>query len=100
MEVACAAPSRQVLRRVSVPPGTTLREVVEASGLEDDFPELQGRPLDVGVFGRRLDPETVARPGDRVELYRPLVADPRELRRARARSSPRRGGAGKRDGPA
>ena len=100
MEVACAEPSRQVVRRVSVPPGTTLREAVEASGVEGDFPDLGVERLEVGVFGRRLDPGTAVRPGDRVELYRPLAADPRELRRARARSSPRRGGPGRRGGRA
>ena len=86
VEVACAQPSRQVLKRVSVAPGTTLREVVEISGLHVDFPELGIERLDVGVFGRRMDPETTVRPGDRVEVYRPLLQDPKESRRSRARA--------------
>lgn len=86
VEVAWAEPSRQVLRKVSVASGTTLREVVEMSGLCADFPEAAKRRLDLGVFGRRMDPETLARPGDRVEIYRPLLADPKESRRTRART--------------
>ena len=77
VEVVWAEPSRQVIRRVSVAPGTTLRQVVEMSGLYADFPELAKRRLDLGVFGRRMDPETPVRPGDRVEIYRPLLADPK-----------------------
>lgn len=84
VEVAFAQPSRQVVKRVSLAPGATLRDAVEASGLDADFPELRTRPLDVGVFGRRMDPETAVRPGERVEIYRPLRADPKELRRSRA----------------
>ena len=93
VEVAWAEPSRQVLRHVSVPSGTTLREVVRAAGLEAEMAGSRGETLDVGVFGRRLDPDTEAQPGDRVEIYRPLQADPKELRRIRARmqSARRRG---------
>ena len=93
VEVAWAGPSRQVLRRVSVPPGTTLREAVRAAGLEAEMAGSRDETLDVGVFGRRLDPDTEVQPGDRVEIYRPLQADPKELRRIRARmQSEQRGG--------
>ena len=86
VEVVWAEPSRQVLRKVSVAPGTTLREVVERSGLCAEFPEAAERRLDLGVFGRRMDPDTPVQPGDRVEIYRPLLADPKESRRSRARA--------------
>ena len=86
VEVAWAEPSRQVLRKVSVAPGTTLREVVEMSGLCAEFPEAAERRLDLGVFGRRMDPDTPVQPGDRVEIYRSLFADPKESRRSRARA--------------
>ena len=85
VEVAWAEPSRQVMRRVSVPAGTTLREAVRAAGLHAETGEARGETLDVGVFGRRLDPDTEVQAGDRVEIYRPLRADPKELRRIRAR---------------
>ena len=75
-----------MLRTVSVAPGTTLRQVVERSGLHADFPEVGKGRLDLGVFGRRMDPETPVRPGDRVEIYRPLRVDPKESRRSRARA--------------
>ena len=102
VEVAYAQASRQVVKRVSLAPGATLRDAVEASGLDSDFRELRARPLDVGVFGRRMDPETALRPGDRVEIYRPLRADPKALRRSRARRqlATGRGGGGERRGPA
>ena len=90
VEIAWAEPSRQVLKKVSVPSGTTLREAVRASGLEAEMPVPSNAALDVGVFGRRLDPETVVQPGDRVEIYRPLQADPKELRRVRARVQSKR----------
>ena len=86
VEVAWAEPSQQVLRKISVAPGTTLHQVVEMSGLCADFPEAAKRRLDLGVFGRRMDPDTPVRPGDRVEIYRPLIADPKESRRSRARA--------------
>ena len=86
VEVAWAEPTRQVLRKLSVAPGTTLRQAVEMSGLCDDIPEAASRRLDLGVFGRRMDPETPVRPGDRVEIYRPLLADPKKIRRSRARA--------------
>ena len=71
-----------------------------ASGLDADFPDLAIEDLDIGVFGRRMDPETCVRPGDRVELYRPLLTDPKEGRRSRARaqSASRRKGARHRPG--
>ncbi len=56
------------------------------SGICADFPEVMQRSLDLGVFGRRMDSETPVRPGDRVEIYRPLLVDPKESRRSRARA--------------
>ena len=101
VEVACAEPARQIVKRISLSPGATLREAVEVSGLAADFPLLAREPLDLGVFGRRMDPETAVRPGDRVEVYRPLLADPRESRRSRARrqSTATPGGPGRRRVP-
>lgn len=84
VEVAYAEPERQIVRRVRVTPGATLREVVEESGLHADIPELSSEHLDLGVFGRRMDPQRTVQPGDRVEVYRPLGKDPKEIRRARA----------------
>jgi putative ubiquitin-RnfH superfamily antitoxin RatB of RatAB toxin-antitoxin module len=88
IEVAFAWPDRQLLIPVLVAQGTTVREAIEASGILDIIgardPEFALREDRVGVFGRRARWEDVLRDGDRVELYRPLLADPKEARRARA----------------
>jgi putative ubiquitin-RnfH superfamily antitoxin RatB of RatAB toxin-antitoxin module len=82
IEVVYALPGRQVLRRVSLPEGSTVEDAVRASGLPAEFPEID--PARVGIYGKSVPPDTILRDGDRVELYRPLKADPKEIRRARA----------------
>ncbi|WP_017904113.1 RnfH family protein [Pseudomonas asplenii] len=86
IEVVYAEVGRQCLLEVSVPVGTTLRAAVGLSGMAEQFPgvDLSGCPL--GIFGKVVnDPEvrTVVE-GDRIEIYRPLLADPKEVRRLRA----------------
>jgi len=87
VEVVHATPERQLLVALVVPKGTTLLEAIERSGIREEFPDLvveQGR---VGIFGRKMPPETPLRDGDRVEIYRPLIADPKDARRRRAQAS-------------
>ena len=84
VEVAHARPDRQVLLSVSVPVGTTLIEAVELSGIRDEFQDLDVNSARVGIFGIKAGFEDQLRPGDRVEIYRPLIADPKESRRKRA----------------
>lgn len=90
IEVVYAGPDRQWRVPLKVPAGTTVIEAIEASGLRSRIPMLALDPTSVGVFGRRVAPETPLRDGDRVEIYRPLRADPKELRRARAAEARRR----------
>ena len=90
--VVYAAPGGTWQRTVSVPLGATLADAVAASGVLADNPELRSRPLDLGVFGRPWPPDRVLRDGDRVEIYRPLVVDPKEARRVRAEVRRRRKG--------
>jgi putative ubiquitin-RnfH superfamily antitoxin RatB of RatAB toxin-antitoxin module len=85
VEVAHATPGKQVLRSLRVHPGTTLAQAIELSGIRDEFPGLEIGADDVGIFSRRVGLDHVLRPGDRVEIYRPLIADPKEVRRERAR---------------
>lgn len=85
VEVAYAGPGGQAVIPLQVPAGTTVMAAIERSGLLERFPEIDWAVNTVGVFGRRVDPVAVVRDGDRVEIYRPLAADPREARRARAR---------------
>ncbi|MEG3011674.1 MAG: RnfH family protein [Pseudomonas sp.] len=86
IEVVYAAVDRQVLRAVSVPEGTTVRDALLKSGIGDEFPELDLAECPVGIFGKVIaDPEVrLIQAGDRIEIYRPLLADPKEVRRLRA----------------
>jgi putative ubiquitin-RnfH superfamily antitoxin RatB of RatAB toxin-antitoxin module len=84
VEVAHARPDKQLLLQLEVPAGTTLLEAIELSGITAEFPALEVDPARVGIFGVRARFEDVLRPGDRVEIYRPLIADPKEARRKRA----------------
>ena len=86
IEVVYAAVDRQVLRAVSVPEGATVRDALLKSGIGDEFPELDLAACPVGIFGKVIaDPEVrLIQAGDRIEIYRPLLADPKEVRRLRA----------------
>ena len=78
VEVVYALAQREECVRVRVPEGATVREVLEESGL---LPLARGA---VGIFGRVVEPDTRVADGDRIEIYRPLAADPKEARRRRA----------------
>jgi len=84
VEIAHARPEKQVLLTVEVPHGTTLGQAIELSGIRNEYPDLAVDPARVGNFGVRARLEDVLKQGDRVEIYRPLVADPKEARRQRA----------------
>jgi len=82
IEVVYALPGRQVLRRVALPEGSTAGDAIRASGLPGEFPEID--PARAGIYGKPVPLDAILRDRDRVELYRPLRADPKEVRRARA----------------
>lgn len=86
IEVVYAAVDRQVLRQASVPQGTTVREAVLKSGIGDEFAQLNLADCPLGIFGKVVaDPQNrPVQAGDRIEIYRPLLADPKEVRRLRA----------------
>lgn len=86
IEVAYAAVDRQDLRALSVPEGTTVREAVLKSGIGEQFPNLDLSECPLGIFGKVVaDPQVrLIQAGDRIEIYRPLLADPKEVRRLRA----------------
>ena len=86
IEVVYAAVDRQVLLVVAVPVGTSLRAAVQVSGIAVQFPELDLAGCPLGVFGKVVADAEVrsVRAGDRIEIYRPLLADPKEVRRLRA----------------
>ena len=86
VEVAYALPNKQRIVALELPQGSTVREAVEKSGLDKQFPDLDLSRADVGIFGKVVSkPEAQALvDGDRVEIYRPLIADPKEVRKQRA----------------
>lgn len=85
VEVVCAHAEAQALVSVKVPAGAVLRDAVRRSGLAQRFAEIDLAQLDAGIFGKPAAPDTPLRPGDRVELYRPLLVNPKEMRRQRAK---------------
>ena len=89
IEVAYATPDEQLILKLNVPPGTTLQQAIEQSGILDRFPEIDPAAMKVGVFGKLKKPEQVLREGDRVEIYRPLIADPKQVRKERAAAGKR-----------
>ncbi len=90
--VAVVFATADVQVSVTVPhePGLTAQGAVERSGLADRFAEIRGRPLVVGVFGVRVPLDHVLAAGDRVEICRPLLRDPRDRRRDHAVKKPAR----------
>ena len=84
VEVVYALPDRQVVKVVMLPAGSRIREAIETSGLLAEFPEIRLGENTVGRFGELADLDDRLQAGDRVEIYRPLRADPRETRRRRA----------------
>lgn len=84
IEVAYALPQKQVLLRVDARVGTTVEEAIRHSGLLSQFPEIDLARNKVGIFGKLVKLDEPVRDKDRVEIYRPLIADPKEVRRQRA----------------
>lgn len=84
IEVVYALPDEQVLLKQSVPPGTTVAEVISLSGVLEKHPEIDLSTNKLGIFGKLIKTDTVLRDKDRIEIYRPLIADPKEVRRRRA----------------
>lgn len=92
VEVVFAAPDRQMLITLQLPAGATVREAALQSGLQAHFPELDLVEAPLGLFGKQVaSPATQpVEEGDRVEIYRPLLADPKEVRKRRAAQAAQR----------
>lgn len=86
VEVVYAAVDRQVLLPLKVPCGSSVRQALLMSGIDRQFPELDLTQCPVGIFGKVVsDPVSrILQAGERIEIYRPLLADPKEVRRLRA----------------
>src|SRR6478736_1485874 len=83
-EVAYALPHEQVIIPVKITEGMTAETAIIASGITQKFPEIDLNVNKIGIFGKLSKLDTVLRHLDRVEIYRPLIADPKEVRRQRA----------------
>ncbi|MEL0169914.1 MAG: RnfH family protein [Pseudomonadaceae bacterium] len=86
VEVAYALPHKQKIVALNVPEGTSVLDAVRQSGLDQHFPELDLSNVSVGIFGKAVPKpaERALQAGERVEIYRPLIADPKEVRKQRA----------------
>ena len=84
IEVAYALADKQSLVSLEVEKGTTLKEAIEASGILDSFEQIDLTKDRVGIFSKFATLDTVLREKDRVEIYRPLIADPKKVRKERA----------------
>ena len=87
IEIVYAEPRRQILRKVEIAANSTVDEAILASGIHAELPP-DFTPAGFGIFGRSVTAATRLRDGDRIELYRPLQADPKDSRRRRARLKP------------
>lgn len=84
VEVAYALPEEQLIVPIKVETGTTAEQAIYASGIIKKFPDIDLSINKVGIFGKATRLDTVLRHLDRVEIYRPLIADPKEVRKQRA----------------
>jgi len=86
VEVAYALPHKQKIISLSVPVGTSMLQAARLSNIQAHFPELDVEACPMGIFGKAVakPDERILQSGERVELYRPLLADPKEVRKQRA----------------
>ena len=84
VEVVFALPERQVLKCLELPDRSTVADAIERSGIAENFPAVDLGALQAGISGRPVERERLLSEGDRVEVYRRLLIDPREARRLKA----------------
>jgi uncharacterized protein len=84
IEVVYALPQEQLLLKLQLPDGSTVQDAIRSSGVLDKHPEIDIAKNKFGIFGKLTKVDAPLRDRDRVEIYRPLIADPKEIRRKRA----------------
>ncbi len=84
IEVVYALPHEQALLKLDVPSTSTIVDAIKLSGLLEKYPEIDLAKSKFGLYGKLSKADTVLREKDRIEIYRPLIADPKEVRRKRA----------------
>jgi putative ubiquitin-RnfH superfamily antitoxin RatB of RatAB toxin-antitoxin module len=83
IEVAYATPEKQSIVKLRIPAGTTAAEAIDQSGIRELYSGIESEPQ-VGIFSKKVSLDYELKAGDRVEVYRPLIADPKEVRRRKA----------------
>lgn len=84
IEIVYAQAAEQTLLSLQVEAGTTVQQAIEASGMLAKHPEIDLAKNKLGIFAKLTKPDVVLRDRDRIEIYRPLLADPKEVRKKRA----------------
>ena len=84
IEVAYATPEKQIVHKIKIDKRITVIEAIIASGIRVDFPEIDLENCKVGIFSKLTKMDAILNDKDRIEIYRPLIADPKEVRRQRA----------------
>lgn len=84
VEIAYAKPDEQIILTVKGSKGMTVEEAIVRSKVIERFPEIDMDTIKVGIFGKAAKKDAELSAGDRVEIYRPLIADPKEARKKRA----------------
>ena len=84
VEVVYALPTQQDVVQLTLPAGSTAVQAVEASGMMARHPEIDLKKNKLGIYSKLAKADTVLRDRDRLEIYRPLIADPKEVRKQRA----------------
>lgn len=87
IEVAYANPKKQMIISFQAPKNISVKEAIDLSGIEKKFHEIDLTKNKLGIFGKITSLEAKLKHKDRIEIYRPLIADPKEIRRKRANSS-------------
>ena len=95
VEVAFALPTTATSLLVEVPVGTTAEQAVIKSGIIEKCPEIDANDLTLGIWNRTCKLNQEVKQGDRIEIYRPLIADPKDARRRRAEKAKEEGRANK-----
>lgn len=85
VEVVYAGAEQPILRRLELADGCTVMQAIDASGIAAMLPDGAIDPTRLGIFARKVESGRLVREGDRIEIYRPLLLDPMEARRRRAR---------------
>ncbi len=84
IEVAYARPDEQIILELEIEKDSTVEKILQASGIFERYPEIDAEKAKVGIFGKLTKRTVIPKVGDRIEIYRPLIADPKAVRKKRA----------------